>query len=240
MSAGSGHKKDKILDARKYRRRRPARLWITIALILVGNISSACCAEIAYVTDQHKFNLRSGESIRHRIVSSLQSGTIVEVLSDSQLTGYSNVRLNDGTEGFIRSRYLQSQPTANMQLTEAIERLRKLERSPTTLAVLLARTKAEAEVLENRHRAMLLRVEDMNTELSYLRNITQGARTLIEQQNALQARVEYLENLALETRNAHASSVARTYHRWLIIGAAILLSGLILGLLLPRILIRYW
>ena len=197
--------------------------------------STPCISADAYVTDQQGFNFRSGESTRYRIISQLKSGTAVNVISENKRTGYSKVRLSDGTEGFIRSRYLQDEPTASLQLRKAKERLAELEQSPSSLALMLADARRELADVKRENQSNLTSLRAAEAELKKIRAASENAVRLMEEHKVLETKVSYLQKLTSELKRTHAALHADRNFRWMAFGAAILGIGIFIGIAMRRL-----
>ena len=69
-----------------------------------------------YVTDRTIVELRRGPSTEYLILRNLEAGERVEVLEQND-AGYSRVRVADqGTEGWILTRFLTAEPIARERL----------------------------------------------------------------------------------------------------------------------------
>jgi SH3 domain protein len=84
----------------------------SVGLLLVSTAS----AETAWVTDQFEITLRSGPSTSNAIQLMVGSGTALEVLERDADTGYTHVRTQGGTEGWVLTRYLMNEASAREQL----------------------------------------------------------------------------------------------------------------------------
>jgi SH3 domain protein len=180
-----------------------------IATITLPALAFAQPTQRSFVTDHHSYNLRSGESTRYRIISVLESGTPVEVLARSAETGYSKVQLPDGTEGFIRSRYLQTEPTAAVELKELRLRLKELEKSPSQLQLQLAEADIALAELTASHKSSLVDLKVAKAELEHVRRASENALHFAEQNEVLSQRVAYLEHLTIELKMRHATPSIR-------------------------------
>jgi len=91
-------------------------LITTIAGFCLLVLASAAVAEARYVQDQLEITMRTGESTRNSIIRMLASGDRVELLESNPDSGYSKIRTSDGTEGWVLTRFLMSEPAARQQL----------------------------------------------------------------------------------------------------------------------------
>ncbi|HSN71639.1 MAG TPA: TIGR04211 family SH3 domain-containing protein, partial [Steroidobacteraceae bacterium] len=92
--------------------------WLLAALAMA--LAQPVYAETVFISDVLTVPLRSGPSLRHKILhAGLPSGTRLETLTEDPESGFTQVRLSDGTEGWVRSQYLTSDPIAKVQLAAA-------------------------------------------------------------------------------------------------------------------------
>lgn len=96
----------------------------SLSTVLAYNIS---LAQEAWVTDELKITLRSGESTRHKILRELFAGASIEVIQDNPETGFSLVKTDDGFEGYVMSRFVSKEMPAKAQVTALKKRLTQLE-----------------------------------------------------------------------------------------------------------------
>lgn len=210
---------------------RPPR-WAFIACWL---LTSAATAQSLYVSDELVITVRTGPSTGNAIVTNLRSGDMVEVLEVDPDSGYSRVRASDGSEGWALSRFLTEQAIARDQLAdnqselaEARDRLAELEQQVATLSEELDST---SERLEDADAANA----SMNAELVNIRNVSANSLTLRDSntnlRRSLNERDQQLEALALENRAMRNSAI----REWFVVGAGVLLGGIVIGLILPSL-----
>jgi len=77
-------------------------------LLLVCWVASPAKAEIFYIKPSLEVLMRKSQGDNARIVATVPMGTAVELLQGGK--EWSRVRLQDGTEGWVRSRFLGSSP----------------------------------------------------------------------------------------------------------------------------------
>ena len=97
-------------------RNYPVSFKLIIAVGLMA-ASATLIAETRYVSDQLRITVRSGTSTGHAVITTIDSGEAVEVLQRDEATGYTQVRLKNGKQGWALSRYLLPRPIARDQLT---------------------------------------------------------------------------------------------------------------------------
>jgi len=83
---------------------------------LLALLPMLAAAETGYVTDRLMLGLHQAEDTSDRPFRSLESGTRFEVLSRDRL--YARVRLEDGTEGYVKAAYVVYEPLAELIVNE--------------------------------------------------------------------------------------------------------------------------
>jgi len=208
------------------------KLLIFIVLILISPLNQA--TEYQYVSDQLVITLRTGQGSAYQIIRTLPSGTRLEVLEMTD-TGYARVRTDNGAEGWIRSQYLSPEPIARLKLEATENKLNKLKAENTNLQEKTKKLRKQRHELENKNKDLLSRVKTAESQLSRLGEVAAKPLLLDKENRKLQQ-----QNISLEKRlqmMAQENQVLkdRSQREWFIAGAIVLLGGIFLGLLLPKI-----
>ena len=90
------------------------RLLICTLILL----PALAAAETAYVTDSLRLGLHAAEDTSDRAFRFLESGQSMEILVRDR--NYANVRLTDGTEGWVKSAYLVEEKPAKLIVAETM------------------------------------------------------------------------------------------------------------------------
>ena len=90
------------------------RLLIGILVLL----PIAVAAETAYITDNLRLGLHQAEDTSDRAFRMLESGQELEILSRDR--NYANVRLPDGTSGYVKAAYLVDEKPAKLIVAETV------------------------------------------------------------------------------------------------------------------------
>ena len=206
-----------------------------IAVIATALLGPAAFAQSAWVTDQFEITLRSGPSTSNAIQLMVGSGTRLEVIERDDESGYTRVRTQGGTEGWVLSRYLMSEPSAREQLEQLTSQLTNANSRGSSLNSQLGAIKGEYDSAKQKI-AMLEREKTAaETELAEIKRtaanvlaISEQNKTLMDQLTAAQIRADTLE----QENRALASQTTRY---WFMAGGLVLLVGFLLGIWLPRI-----
>lgn len=209
---------------------------IFFILLLTGiSISPVMAEERAYVTDQLEITLRTGQSAQHKIKRMLKSGKPIFILERNEETGYSKIRLNNGTEGWVLTRQLVDEPVARHRLKSVLEEL-------TTLKVKNETIEAEASQLKENQGSVLTEnqslgdeAEKLRRELDDIRTTAANAIQVSQEKELLQERVVNLERKIQSVSRDNQALKDSSAQDWFLIGGGVLFLGILLGLIVPKI-----
>lgn len=205
------------------------------AVLLLTWLATDAGAETRYVTDQFKITLRSGESTGHSILKMLPSGSTVELLSTNPDTGYSQIRAPDGKTGFVLTRQLMDEPSARDRLAQAEKRLHELQDEPGRLSARLASLQEEHQRLTDAY-AQLQKVKgDLEQELVSIRRTSANAVRIAEERDQLRQSLATMTREIEEVKQQNLDLSNDSTQGWFLIGAGVLVAGIILGLILPHL-----
>jgi len=208
---------------------------VRIALVCALFATSAAFAAPAWVSDQFEITLRSGPSTSNAIQLMVDSGLRLEVLERDAESGYSRVRTPGGTEGWVLSRYLMSEPSAREQLEKLTSQLTNATSRGSSLDSQMKAVKSEYDSankqiakLEREKAAVEKEFSDIKRTAANVLAINDQNKSLMDQLAAAQIRGD-----TLEQENRQLSGQSTRY--WFMTGALVLLVGVVLGIWLPRV-----
>jgi SH3 domain protein len=205
---------------------------IGIFLALLVWFVDAGAQSTRYVTDSLRLEVRTGPSTGYRITRMLESGTAVTVLEESE--GYSRVRAPGGSQGWILTRYLMDQPSARNQVASAKAELEKVSTENAELRAALETALSTGDETENARNKLEQDFARVSKELDEIRRTAAATLTIEQQNRELQANVINLERELQLAQQENMSLSDRSDRDWFVTGAGVLLGGMILGLILPR------
>ena len=167
------------------------KLFIVFALVLTS--AAAQAVEKRYVTDTLWLQLRSGPSQEYRILKALQSGEHLIFISEDEATGYTKVKTDKGIEGWVLTRFLETEPVAKEKLILANRELEKLQAELETAQNQKAEFQAEVERLKSERSGLGRENSDLEQQLERITNISENALTLDEKVKKLTQRNQDLE-----------------------------------------------
>jgi uncharacterized protein YgiM (DUF1202 family) len=140
---------------------RSAALALVLAAASLVFAVSRAWAETAYVSDQLVLNVYTEQNQQGQRLATLHSGARVETLATS--ADFTQVRLPDGTTGWVKSSYLTTDEPAAARLKQLQE---ELDRSrATTPALAEAAAKSELERREHELADEQAQLKDKQAEL---------------------------------------------------------------------------
>jgi len=208
-----------------------ARPFAIVLLLLATSVH----AQTRYVSDRMVVELRRGPSTEYLILRNLEAGAAVQVLEDAG-AGYSRVRAQDqGTEGFILTRFLTAEPIARDKLAAAERglataktRVAELEQQVSALTGELGGTKTDLAQTRKGHDQVSKELADLRTAAANVVEIRDNNESL--KQRLIQREREVEELTASNTRLARQDKQS-----WFIVGAGVLLGGIVIGLIVPSL-----
>jgi len=207
---------------------------VSLFLVMAGNAA----AETRYISDRLEITMRSGKGTKFGITRMLRSGTPVEVLDIDKASGYSQIRTKSGKEGWVLSRFLMRGRAARDQLTTAEKNLADLELANNKMMANIKTLTQEKKLLEASLSDLDGESRNVNQELAEIKRTASSALALNTENKNLKGRVVSLER-EMQTLNQENESLKdRTARDWFMVGAAVILLGIITGLIIPRIRFR--
>ncbi len=208
------------------------------AIILLMLCAATAYAKTAYVTDELKITLRTGESATHRIVRMLPTGEQLNVLSSNEATGYSKVRTSGGAEGYVLTRQLVYQPVARDRLAAAEAEVKSLKAAPGELSSRLAKLTEDYKALRNEHEALREAKTLVDQQFAALQRTSSNAVRIANERNELRKQVATMTREVEDVKQQNRELENKTAQNWFLIGAGVVVGGIILGLILPHLRVR--
>lgn len=195
----------------------------------------AAQAETRYVSDELTITLRSGEDASYRVLEELPSGTQVEVLSQNPESGYSRIRTPDGTEGFVLTRYLMEDTPAQVRVTELEERLEEIEEDPEKLRQELNELRSEHQSLRLRYDSLEFENVQLTQRMEAIRENAANVVDLMDERDEILQRANRLSTELDELRVRNMELENHSDKKWFMAGAGVLILGVLIGVILPRV-----
>jgi SH3 domain protein len=209
------------------------RRFCFIALMLTAAVASG---QTRYVSDNTVVELRRGASTEFKILRNLGAGEAVEVLESDGGNGYSRVRvLDEGTEGWILTRFLTAEPiarerlaVADRNLATARNRVGELEQQVASVTEQLKNTQQELQQTLTTH-------GETSAELADIRSAAANVVEIRDQNESLRQSLTQREQEVDRLTVDNASLARRSSQNWFIVGAGVMFGGIVIGLIAPSL-----
>ena len=201
--------------------------------VLFATMSLPAQAKTSYVSDELKVPMRSGASNGHRIVKFLTSGTSLTVLDTSG--DFTQVETSNGKSGWVSTDDLMSVPSGRDRLAVANKKLNKSRAQVKELKSTIAGLKSEIKQLKNEKGSLQSERTNLSNSLEDLKITAANPLSLSKKNKQLKKELEKVrqnETMLEKDNQQLRSNVAQ---EWFMIGGAVAIGSLILGLLLTRI-----
>ncbi len=208
---------------------------ILLSLALTLGLLGQAMAETRYVSDRLEIQMRAGKGTQFRILRSLPSGTPLEVLEVDKENGYSRVREPGGVEGWVLNHLLMSGPSARDRLARAEKKLARLELENNKLKASLAKLRKAKGSTDKQRSTLEKENQKLSQELERIRRTASSALAIDAENRELKSRIVAYERQTQSLQQENESLKDRTARDWFMVGAGVILLGMIIGLVIPRI-----
>lgn len=204
-----------------------SKKWMGLAGIFFLVFSGIAYAETMYVTDVLRLTLRTGQSTEHKIIAVVESGQEVEILQTGE--EWSLVRLANGKEGYVLTRYLTPHETYNVKMARLEEKHKNLMAQAAALLEENAKLKSENEELKTAFEQNEKALNNIQSEFESLKS--DSAEFINLRANYEKTSKQLAEKSKRLTELEDQISRLELYHyiKWFLAGSGVLLVGFIIG-----------
>lgn len=203
-------------------------------LCLLAAASLAQAQPIRYVSDTLEAPLRAGAAQSDKILRMLPSGSPVDVLQTDTEKGYTLVQTQNGERGWIVTRFLTETPGVRDLLIKTEEDLEKSRVLNTSLQNQLALLTSGSGDLASRLEQLSEENQRLSYEVAYVRKLAASDIDLDEQNRILQEQIVKLERELQIAQQENQAVKDSRQHTLFLMGAGVLLGGILLGLSFAR------
>lgn len=203
--------------------------YIGICLVIYNVCAQA---KTMYVTDSKKIPVRAGKGTAYKILTFIESSQQVELLQkDNQ---WSLVRLEDGKEGWVHSRYLINNPTSKIKFEELSLEHQNLINQTESLKADFEQLKLHNKELKS---TLASTKKSLNNQLSDYDALKADSAEFLTLKSKyervsreLKEKTQKVENLEKQI----SDSQLYYYLKWILSVSGILLVGFIIGYSVKR------
>ena len=187
-------------------------------------------AQTKYVSDELQITLRTGPALDRKITKMLTSGAPVEVISTND-DGYSRIKTLSGSKGWVLNRFLMDTPSARSRLNVISEK-----------EVLFLEQTDQIESLRQEVTNNAREIKQVNTkntqlvaELKQVKRVAADTLAINKKNKKLEVSLSKAEAKQADLLIENSSLRKNTEQAWFLRGAGVILLGMILGLLVPKL-----
>jgi len=208
---------------------------ITLILALSLGLVATAMAETRYVSDRLEIQMRTGKGTQFRILRMLPSGTVVETLETDSENGYTRVRAPGGVEGWVLTRVLMKGQAARDKLANAEKRLARLELENRRLNSSFDKLKKEKGGTDQELKKFDKENRKISQELDHIRRTASSSLAIDAENKELKSRIVAYERQVQSLQQENSGLKDRTARDWFMVGAGVIILGMVIGLIIPRI-----
>ncbi len=198
--------------------------FIAIMLVLLPAVVHA---EKKYINDLLEITLRTGQGIDHKIIEIVKSGQVVEVLEpDDQWT---KVRLLNGTEGWVVSRFLTSNKPNILSLKELQAKHKAIRIRAGSQLKEIAKLQEDNKELRSKLADSEKAHNDLSNSYETLKKESAEFLQLKSNYNKVTAQLAEQKQNAQKFEDELSKLAQRQIFRWIFTGAGILFLGFLIG-----------
>lgn len=196
---------------------------------LLGVAGSAHANPTRYVTDEFTITLRSGAGNEYRILKLLPTGTAVEVLEAGN--GWTRVDAGNDRQGWVPSQYLISQPPAAKRLQQISAELAQMQAQDSQIKQQMQGTQAQFAQARDR----IQKLSDERDRLTQQLGESREGLNLANENKQLKKQVIDFKRRFQDLVNETERLSGRSRQDWFLVGAGVLLAGMLVGIIMTRI-----
>ena len=213
----------------------PVKTLPSAFFILLVTLSSAQ-ADTVYVADDQNLSLRNSGGDKGKVLKSLPTGTPLTLIDDKpSKSEFIHVRLIDGTEGYIKSRYTKKQAPALNPKDTASKTLALLQSDNAALRTELNTLKESLTPDSSLEQSLAAERDQLARELNDLKRTSANAFQIKNERDELQERVVNVERDLQQFKLENQALKDTASQDWFLYGGILALAGVLLGFILPKL-----
>ena len=205
------------------------------AFIILILSCGAAQAETVYVADDLNLSLLDAANNHGKVLKSLATGTPLTLIDKPTKAEFIHVRLADGTEGFIKSRYTKKQAPVLDAKDASGKSATPLQSDNAALRAELAALKETLTPGSSLEKSLTTERDRLARELSELKKTAAGAMQLKNERDELQERVVNVERDLQQYKLENQALKDTASQDWFLYGGLLALFGVLLGFILPKL-----
>jgi SH3 domain protein len=206
--------------------------WLTVAMIGLSGFNALGWADTAYIVDSIKVALRAGPGNDQKSVGMTESGQTVEMIRPGE--EWSLVRLGNGTEGYLLSRYLTTVPPLRHRFDQLQEKTKALTVQVAGLLEENVRLKVENDKLSAALSAEEKEAAALKGDFDAFRREAADVVALKSKAAALTVELDQKNEEIVRLQSGPLAILENENLYWFLAGAAVLMVGFLAGYIVKR------
>lgn len=207
----------------------PVGLLVTLLILVFSHTAQA---ETKYVVEHIQVNARTGSSVEHKIVTMLESGQMVQVMEVDK--DWSRIKLADGREGWILSRFLTSSEPRKLVLERLQKQYDELNDQVQVLTEENILLKEENQILKSELDSNKEAFDEITTNYQELKQDSSEIIELKTSEQETRLKLQEVTSIA-ENLEKEASGLRNQQNiRWFLAGSGVLFLGFLIGSISKR------
>jgi len=202
---------------------------------MVMTVTLPAQAKTSYISDELKVPMRSGASNGHRIIKFLKSGTALTVLGSSEDNKFIEVEISGGKTGWVEAENVMNIPSGRDRLISVNKKLSKVREDNKDLKKSIAKLKAEIRQLKNEKGTLQNERTNLSNSLDDLKITAANPIALSRKNKQLKKERDKARDQAAMLDKDNQQLRSNVAQEWFMIGGAVSLGSLIIGLIITRI-----
>lgn len=196
---------------------------------ILALVATTALGATRYVSDELRISVRTGAGDEFRIIEVIGTGTRVETLQSQG--EWAEVRTPADNTGWVRAQYLEELPSAEDRLRAVRAELEQARERIGELEAALSESRANTDEARERFAALS---EDKQRLEARIADAQRGLELHDENERLKQNVGKYMREAA-ELEQQLQQATDRAQKEWFVIGAGVLLGGMLVGIVVTII-----
>lgn len=208
---------------------------IILSALMLVSIAATAQSDITYVTDDYNLTLWGTSNYTGKI-KSLPTGTPLTIIGERPTSnGLIKVKTIDGTEGFIKTKYIKNEAPEHDRDDIAAKNIAALQGQISKLEAELKAAKAVITPGSTLEQSLATERDKLSRELNELKRISGSAVQLKTERDELQERYVAVERDLQQVKLENQALLDTANQDWFLYGGMLALVGVLLGFILPKL-----
>lgn len=208
---------------------------LILSALMLFSIAANAQNDIVYVADDYNLTLWGTSNYTGK-VKSLPTGTPLTIIGEHPTNnGLIKVKTIDGTEGFIKTKYIKNEAPEHDRDDIAAKNIAALQGQ---ISKLESELKAAKEVITpgtTLEQSLATERDKLSRELNELKRISGSAVQLKNERDELQERYVAVERDLQQVKLENQALLDTANQDWFLYGGILALVGVLLGFVLPKL-----